>query len=98
MFQDIFRRFRVLVVRISNYLSTAMIQSLEVTYGLPPPNDSVPNKGLHILAELEKRSVFSYDNVDPLIKLLTSLDTVDLAVAIRECEEYKQWADQAGML
>lgn len=93
--QDIIRKFHVLVVRISDHLTISITQTLEEKYGLPRSSDSVPNKALYVLSELQKRGVFSHDNVDPLIELLTSMD---LNSIIKACGviEYKEWAEHVG--
>ena len=54
------------------------------------PSTSV-NTPLEVLIELERRNVFSYENVDPLIRLLDHFQRGGMV------SKYKEWAEHAGV-
>ena len=84
-----------MLTHISELLSADNASSLAYINGLPSPPDNAPHKPLDVLKELEKRGVFSHENVEPLIGLLTDLHRVDI---INTCgvREYKNNAEQAS--
>ena len=85
-----------MLTRISELLTADNASSLAYIHGLPvPPPGSAPHRPFDVLMELEKRGVFSHENVEPLIGLLTDLHRVDIinTCAIRE---YKEKVEQAS--
>lgn len=90
--QDIVGAFRTLLTHISELFTPDNARSLAYINGLP---DNSPHNPLDVLMELEKRGVFSHENVDPLISLLTDLHRVDI---INTCgvREYKEKAEQSS--
>ena len=86
-----------MLMHISEQLTPDNAQSLAYINALPPLTDNTPHKPLDVLMELEKRGMFSHENVDPLISLLTDLHRVDI---INTCgvREYKEKAELASKL
>ena len=94
--QDLVSSFRTMLTHISELLTADNASSLAYIHGLPvPPSGSAPHRPLDVLMELEKRGVFSHENVEPLIGQLTDLHRVDIinTCAIRE---YRERAEQAS--
>ena len=85
-----------MLTHISELLTADSASSLAYIHGLPtPPPGNTPHRPLDVLMELEKRGVFSHENVEPLIGLLKDLHRVDI---INTCaiKEYKDKAEQAS--
>jgi hypothetical protein len=84
-----------MLTHISELLTADNASSLAYIHGLPSPPGNTPHKPLEVLMELEKRGVFSHENVEPLIGLLTDAHRVDI---INTCSirEYKDKAEQAS--
>ena len=80
-----------MLTHISEYLRADNAKALALC-GLPgPPPDSAPHRPLDVLMELEKRGVFSHENVEPLIGLLRDINRLDIIDTI---QEYKDKAEQ----
>ena len=85
-----------MLTHISELLTADNASSLAYINGLPiPSSGNTPHKPLDVLMALEKRGVFSHENVEPLIGLLTDLHRVDI---INTCaiKEYRERAEQAS--
>ena len=91
--QDTISPFRIMLTHICELFTPDNASSLAYINGLPTPTGNALHKPLNILIELEKRGVFSHENIEPLISLLTDLHRVDI---INTCKirEYKERADQ----
>ena len=88
--------FHTMLTHISELLTADNAMTLAYIHGLPiPPPGSAPHRPLDVLMELEKRGVFSHENVEPLIGQLMDLHRVDI---INTCaiKEYKNKAEQAS--
>ena len=81
-----------MLTQISEHLTPDNAKRLAYINSLPSPNDNASHKQLDVLAELEKRGVFSHKNIDPLIDLLTGLHRADI---INSCQivEFKEWVE-----
>ena len=86
-----------MLTHISELFTPDNVSSLAYINGLPSQSGNTPHKPLDVLVELEKRGVFSHENVEPLIGLLMDLHRVDI---INMCgvREYKERAEQASKL
>ena len=83
-------------MHISELLTADSAMALAYIHHFPiPPSGSAPYRPLDVLMELEKRGVFSHENIEPLISLLTDLHHVDIinTCAIRE---FKEKVEQAS--
>ena len=77
-------------MHISELLTADSAMALAYIHDLPiPPLGSAPHRPLDVLMELEKRGVFSHENVAPLIDLLRDIRRLDIidTCAIREFKE-----------
>ena len=81
-----------MLMHISELLTADNASSLAYINGLPtPPPGSAPHRPFHVLMELEKRGVFSHENIEPLIGLLKDIGRFDI---INTIQEYKERAEQ----
>ena len=89
--------FHTMLFHISGLFTQDNASHLADISGFPPPTGFTSHMPLYVLMELEKRGLFSYENVDPLIGVLTDLHRVDI---INTCglREYKEKVVQAGKL
>lgn len=82
-----------MLMHISEQLTPDNAHSLAYINVLPSLPDNSPHKPLDVLMELEKKGVFSHENVDPLVTLLTDIHRVDI---INTCgvKKYKEKASK----
>ena len=83
-------------MHISELLTADSALLFTFIYGLPnPPPGSAPHRPFDILMELEKRGVFSHENVEPLIGLLMDIERGDI-IKICAIQEFKEKVEQAS--
>ena len=67
---------RTVLKWISDYLSSEDVEFIAFMNDLPGP--AKQHTALGVLREVEKMGVFSHDNIDPLVQLLTDMNRLDI--------------------
>lgn len=83
-----------MLTKISESLNRENIQALAYICGIPFVHGNTSLQNLDVLIEFEKKGVISYDNVDPLIGLLTDVHRLDVA---HDVKTYQEWSQHAGV-